>query len=89
MNKILKNIGLEPIKSYANAEFMKKEILSENKQLSGIYRWINEETGDQYVGSGADLTKRLRSYFQTTELERNPRHINNALLKYSGLCPLW
>jgi len=50
--------------------------------LAGIYRWINEETGETYVGSGLDLTKRIRSYYQTTELERNPRHINRALLKY-------
>lgn len=61
---------------------MKKEIFSENKHLSGIYRWINEETDDTYVGSGIDLTKRIRSYYQTSELERNPRHINRALFKY-------
>lgn len=82
MNKLLKSIGVEPIKSYSNAELLKKEIFQDNKQISGIYRWVNEETGDTYIGSGADLTKRIRSYFQSTELERNPRHINRALLKY-------
>lgn len=82
MNKILKNIGLEPMKSYTNAEFMKKQILSDNKHISGIYRWINQETGDTYVGSGTDLADRLRSYYHTSELERQPRHINRALLKY-------
>ena len=82
INKLLKNIDLKPQKTYSNAELLKKEILRENKQLSGVYRWINEETGDTYVGSGADLTKRIRSYYQVTELERNPRHINRALLKY-------
>ena len=82
MNKLLKNIGIEPIKSYSNSEWLKKEIFSENRKLAGIYRWINKETGETYVGSGMDLTKRIRSYYQIKELEENPRHINRALLKY-------
>jgi hypothetical protein len=44
MNKLLKNLGIEPIKSYSNSELLKKE--SENRNLAGIYRWINEETGE-------------------------------------------
>lgn len=35
-----------------------------------------------YVGSGIDLTKRLRSYFNNNELNRNPRPIQDALVKY-------
>jgi group I intron endonuclease len=35
-----------------------------------------------YVGSGIDLTKRLRSYFNKNELNRNPRPIQDALVKY-------
>jgi len=38
MNKLLKNIDLEPIKTYSNAGLLKKEILQENKHLSGVYR---------------------------------------------------
>lgn len=82
INKLLKNIGIEPRKFYSNAESYKKDILSENKNLSGIYCWTNQKTGDTYVGSGLDLAKRIRSYYQPSELERNPRHINRALLKY-------
>lgn len=35
-----------------------------------------------YVGSGVNLTKRLRSYFNKNELNRNPRPIQDALVKY-------
>lgn len=35
-----------------------------------------------YVGSGIDLTKRLRSYFNKNELNRNPRPLQDALVKY-------
>lgn len=82
INKLLKNLDLNPSKTYSNAEMLKKEILQENKNMSGIYRWINEETGNTYVGSGMNLTKRIRSYYQVSELKKNPRHINKALLKY-------
>lgn len=75
-------MSVKAIKSYPNAELLKKDILLENKGLSGVYRWTNIETGDSYVGSGVDLTKRIRSYYQIVELKRNPRHINRALLKY-------
>jgi group I intron endonuclease len=34
------------------------------------------------VGSGLNLTKRLRTYFNQKELNRNPRPIENALIKY-------
>lgn len=38
--------------------------------------------GKSYVGSGVNLTKRLRSYFNINELNRNSRPIQDALLKY-------
>uniref|UniRef100_UPI0023D89C1B hypothetical protein n=1 Tax=Gonatophragmium mori TaxID=2966219 RepID=UPI0023D89C1B len=73
---------IEPVKAYLNSEISKKTILSDNRKLSGIYRWVNTETGDTYVGSAVDLTTRLRRYYNTKELEGNPRHIDKALLKY-------
>lgn len=82
MNRLLKNLGIEPRKLYTDSQLLRNEILKENKDLSGIYCWTNKETGDTYVGSGLDLAKRLGSYYQSSELNRNPRHINRALLKY-------
>jgi group I intron endonuclease len=38
--------------------------------------------GKSYVGSGVNLTKRLRSYYNNKELNKNPRPIQDALLKY-------
>jgi len=47
-----------PVKIYGNADIQKSDIVSENKGKSGIYRWVNNLTGDSYVGSSVNL-KRL------------------------------
>jgi group I intron endonuclease len=75
---------LVPIKSYENAELFKETILKESRNQSGIYRWVNNLNIWQksYVGSGIDLAKRLRSYYNKNELNRNPRPIKDALVKY-------
>jgi len=57
-------------------------ILNDNKKKSGIYRWVNNVNNKTYIGSGIDLAKRLRSYFNNKELNRNPRPIQDALVKY-------
>ena len=73
---------LVPIKSYENAELFKETILKESRNQSGIYRWVNNLNKKSYVGSGIDLAKRLRSYYNKNELNRNPRPIKDALVKY-------
>jgi group I intron endonuclease len=70
------------IKSYRDAEASKNEVLKDNKGQSGVYRWVNNLNGKTYVGSGVNLTKRLGSYYNEKELSRNPRPIQDALLKY-------
>nr|AMX22309.1 GIY-YIG endonuclease [Cryphonectria parasitica] len=77
---IIKNIS--PIKKYDNAEVLKMTILAENRNKSGIYRWINNLNKNTYVGSGANLAKRIGDYYNQSELVRNPRPIHLALLKY-------
>jgi group I intron endonuclease len=55
----------------------------ENRGKSGIYRWINKETGKSYVGSSANLSKRFNLYFNynhIAETKRNMR-IDRALKK--------
>jgi len=54
----------------------------ENKGQSGVYRWVNKLNFNTYVGSGVDLSKRIKIYYNHSELKRNPRPIHAALLKY-------
>jgi group I intron endonuclease len=70
------------VKSYANSKLLKDDIFKDNRNQSGIYRWVNNMNGKTYVGSGLNLEKRLRSYYNENELNKNPRPIQDALLKY-------
>ena len=70
------------VKYYENALLSKNMIFIENKNKSGIYRWVNKLNNKTYVGSGLDLSKRVGDYFKKSELNRNPRPIHAALLKY-------
>jgi group I intron endonuclease len=71
------------IKVYTDANNLKEQILSDNSNKSGIYRWVNNISKNTYVGSAINLSKRLRSYYQKAELtKKNARPINQALLKY-------
>lgn len=76
---------VSPVKSYVNAELLKDEILKDNRDRSGVYRWVNNLNGKTYVGSGVNLAKRLGSYYNKNVLNRNPRPIQNALLKYGHI----
>lgn len=71
-----------PEKCYESALSDKKAIFAENKGKPGIYRWTNKLNNNTYVGSGIDLSKRMKEYFNKSELTRNPRPIHAALLKY-------
>lgn len=73
---------VSPVKFYENAEVFKDEVLKDNRDQSGVYRWVNNLNGKTYVGSGVNLAKRLGSYYNKKELSRNPRPILDALLKY-------
>lgn len=84
MNNINNNnlISVSPVKVYGDAERFKEVILKDNLGQSGIYRWVNNVNNKTYVGSGANLAKRLVSYYNESELKRNPRPIKSALIKY-------
>lgn len=88
LNKNLRNedsmysILVSPVARYDNTKLLKQDILKDNRGKPGIYRWTNKINGNTYVGSGLDLTKRLRSYFNVNELKRSPRPITDALIKY-------
>lgn len=77
------NGPITPVKCYDNALLCKKIILSkENKDKSGVYRWVNKLNNNTYVGSGLNLAKRIGEYYSQSELKRNLRPIHAALLKY-------
>jgi len=67
---------------YSNMETDKSEILSENKGLAGVYKIAHVESDKLYIGSAADLSKRLMTYYSLSHLKRADSHITRALLKY-------
>lgn len=73
----------KPEKIYPNSDLAKIQILSDNKNKSGVYLWRNLLNGKEYIGSSSDLRIRLRNYFKISHLERQySMLINRALLKY-------
>ena len=80
------SLSVIPVRVYAPADSDKALGLKENQAKSVIYLWTNNITGDSYVGSAVDLTKRLRQYyspgFLKKELNNGTSIIYRALLKY-------
>jgi hypothetical protein len=55
--------NLNPVATYDNAKVSKKQIMQENKGLSGVYCWTNKINGKTYIGSSEKLNRRLACYF--------------------------
>ena len=71
------------VKFYEDAFSMRKLIIKENKDRSGIYKWTNKLTNDIYVGQSIDLAKRFIKYFNLSYLKnRETLVISRALIKY-------
>jgi len=69
-------------KYYHNSDTCKAQILSENKNKSGIYMWKNLINKKQYIGSSENLRARFLKYFNTNYLLRNTSmYICRALFK--------
>lgn len=74
------------VKFYEDAFSMRKLIIKENKDKSGIYKWTNKITKDIYVGQSINLAKRFIKYFNLSYLKnRESLVISRALIKY-GYC---
>jgi group I intron endonuclease len=68
---------------YEDAYSMKKLIIKNNKNKSGIYKWTNKLTNDMYIGQSIDLAKRFMKYFNLSYLKnRETLVISRALIKY-------
>jgi group I intron endonuclease len=80
------NMNIMPVKSYLNASINEFDVYKDNKEKSGIYRWINLITGKFYVGSSICLSKRLYHYYYIDKFKRigskDRSLINKAILKY-------
>ena len=75
-------LSVVPVASYSNADTQKIQFLCENKNKSGIYRWINKENGNSYIGSAVDLRKRFYLYYNLEHISKVKMLICRALLKY-------
>lgn len=82
MNNSNKKLDITPKKIYKNAALLRKQILTDNKGLSGVYRWLNNITGKTYIGSGKNLGNRIAYYYSPSTLKKDNRPITRALLKY-------
>lgn len=71
---------------YENPKINKKQILSENKGKSGIYRWTNFLNDNSYIGSSVNLSRRLSCYYSKSQMENilkiGKSAIYSAILKH-------
>jgi len=71
---------------YNNADICKDQILSDNKNKAGIYKWKNKINNKCYIGSSENLSCRLSFYYSNSSMEsllkRSKSQICSALLKH-------
>lgn len=65
------SLSILPVVVYSNVDKQKESIVKENRNKSGVYRWINNTNGNSYVGSSVNLSKRLLEYLNTNYLLRH------------------
>ena len=64
---------------YLDSLFNKSNILKENKNKSGIYRWISSISNKSYVGSSKNIGNRLKKYYSINYL-KNKINKDNSLI---------
>lgn len=78
-------LSFVPIKVYNNVDTQKEIIINDNREKSGVYRWINKENNKSYIGSSINLVSRFFDYFNLKQLINGPEKntkISRALVKY-------
>lgn len=63
INIIVLFSSIVPIKIYPNSDINKKEIIEDNKGKAGVYQFTNLLTGESYIGSSINLSKRFGQYY--------------------------
>lgn len=66
----MKNENKVPVKSYYNITNKKISIINENKNKSGVYRWVNIINNKSYVGSSVKIDRRIICYFSFNNIKR-------------------
>lgn len=83
LNSIIKELELNPVYIFENldSENIRKQILNETKDLSGIYMIVNKITKDYYIGSAA--TNRFYARFSNHLIYfRGSKIVKSAVKKY-------
>ena len=73
---------MKPVVIYDNADEDKLNILVDNRNKIGIYRCIKKVNGNTYIGSSANMSVRMYTYYSLRSLAKSNRPIDRALLKY-------
>jgi len=79
------NTATVPIITYANVDTNRSTIFKENRNKSGVYRWVNKINGKSYIGSSMSLSNTFTIYYSLSSLKRKVKGsiiIYRALLKY-------
>lgn len=77
------NNKIKPEKIYENAYTLKKLIIKENQNKSGIYSWTNKLTGNIYIGQSVNLSAWFKNYYNVSYLSsKHNLIICRALIKY-------
>lgn len=73
-----------PILIYDNVLLNKSIIFNNNKNKSGIYRWVNKINNKSYIGSATNLTKRLSEHLNKESYANKKSNLNlqKAFKKY-------
>jgi hypothetical protein len=58
---------------YNDSEFNKYKALKENKDKSGVYRWVNKLNNESYIGSSVNLIRRLSQYYSIKDCSAKNR----------------
>jgi group I intron endonuclease len=76
--------NIVPLFIYSCSE--KDLAIKENKGKSGVYRWVYISTGESYIGSAVDLSKRFSVYYSQKSIQavlsRSKSNILSAMQKY-------
>jgi len=68
---------------YNNANTDKSQILKDNNGRAGIYQWRHIKSGQIYIGSAVDLSKRFKNYYNKAYVIcYKTSYINNALFSH-------
>lgn len=62
---------VNPVVTYPDAELYKLNMLKDNKNKAGVYRWVNKLNGKTYIGSSTNLRRRLIQYYTLRDILRN------------------